>query len=144
MGIELLTEEQYLEVQKLIELARNEYEKGKPLFDAALEGARLRLCPILMTSLAYIFGCLPLWFATGSGAVSRRVLGSTVIGGMIAASGIAIFLISVTFYVIERFFASRKTATQPEKQTPVAEIEQSSRAAIYTVSRVPQSLLKVS
>jgi HAE1 family hydrophobic/amphiphilic exporter-1 len=61
-----------------------------------------------MTSFAFIFGCLPLWFATGSGAVARRVLGSTVIGGMIAASGIAIFLIPVTFYVIERLFASRK------------------------------------
>jgi HAE1 family hydrophobic/amphiphilic exporter-1 len=51
---------------------------------------------------------LPLWFASGSGAVARRVLGSTVIGGMIAASGIAIFLIPVTFYVIERLFAGRK------------------------------------
>jgi HAE1 family hydrophobic/amphiphilic exporter-1 len=61
-----------------------------------------------MTSFAFIFGCLPLWFASGSGAVARRVLGSTVIGGMIAASGIAIFLIPVTFYVIERLFAGRK------------------------------------
>ena len=78
------------------------------MIDAALEGARLRLRPILMTSFAFIFGCLPLWFATGSGAVARRVLGSTVIGGMIAASAIAIFLIPVTFYVIERLFAGRK------------------------------------
>jgi HAE1 family hydrophobic/amphiphilic exporter-1 len=68
-----------------------------------------------MTSFAFIFGCLPLWFATGSGAVARRVLGSTVIGGMIAASGIAIFLIPVTFYVIERLFAGRK-------EKPAAEI----------------------
>jgi HAE1 family hydrophobic/amphiphilic exporter-1 len=59
---------------------------------------------------------LPLWFATGSGAVARRVLGSTVIGGMIAASGIAIFLIPVTFYVIERLFAGRK------EKTPAVEI----------------------
>src|SRR5262250_1225403 len=92
----------------IVEFAKAEYEKGKPLIDAALEGARLRLRPILMTSFAFIFGCLPLWFATGSGAVARRVLGSTVIGGMIAASGIAIFLIPVTFYVIERLFAGRK------------------------------------
>jgi len=70
-----------------------------------------------MTSFAFIFGCLPLWFASGSGAVARRVLGSTVIGGMIAASGIAIFLIPVTFYVIERLFASRKPAIQ-EKPKP--------------------------
>ena len=96
----------------IVEFAKDEYEKGKPLLDAALEGARLRLRPILMTSFAFIFGCLPLWFASGSGAVARRVLGSTVIGGMIAASGIAIFLIPVTFYVIERFFAGHERKPQ--------------------------------
>src|SRR6201993_5100183 len=100
----------------IVEFAKDEYEKGKPLLDAALEGARLRLRPILMTSFAFIFGCLPLWFASGSGAVARRVLGSTVIGGMIAASGIAIFLIPVTFYVIERLFAGRKAPEQPESK----------------------------
>jgi HAE1 family hydrophobic/amphiphilic exporter-1 len=100
----------------IVEFAKDEYEKGKPLLDATLEGARLRLRPILMTSFAFIFGMLPLWFASGSGAVARRILGSTVIGGMIAASGIAIFLIPVTFYVIERLFAGRQTAeTQQEK-----------------------------
>jgi hydrophobic/amphiphilic exporter-1 (mainly G- bacteria), HAE1 family len=89
------------------------------ILDAALEGARLRLRPILMTSFAFIFGLMPLWFATGSGAVARRVLGSTVIGGMIAASAIAIFLIPVTFYVIERLFAGRKEKTaQQVSQTP--------------------------
>ena len=92
----------------IVEFAKAEYEKGKPLLDAALEGARLRLRPILMTSLAFIFGLLPLWFATGSGAVARRILGSTVIGGMIAASAIAIFLIPVTFYVVERLATRRK------------------------------------
>src|SRR5206468_3737170 len=97
----------------IVEFAKDEYEKGKPLLDAALEGARLRLRPILMTSFAFIFGLLPLWFASGSGAVARRILGSTVIGGMIAASGIAIFLIPVTFYVIERLFAGRKEKTPP-------------------------------
>jgi HAE1 family hydrophobic/amphiphilic exporter-1 len=70
----------------IVEFAKEEYEKGKPLIDAALEGGRLRLRPILMTLFAFIFGCLPLWFASGSSAVARRVLGSTVIGGMIAAS----------------------------------------------------------
>jgi HAE1 family hydrophobic/amphiphilic exporter-1 len=61
-----------------------------------------------MTSFAFILGCLPLWRATGAGAVARRVMGTTVIGGMLAATLIAIFLIPVTFYVIERFSA-RKT-----------------------------------
>jgi hydrophobic/amphiphilic exporter-1 (mainly G- bacteria), HAE1 family len=102
----------------IVEFAKDEYEKGKPLLDAALEGARLRLRPILMTSFAFIFGCLPLWFASGSGAVARRVLGSTVIGGMIAASAIAIFLIPVTFYVIERLFAGRPSADKPEEKPP--------------------------
>jgi multidrug efflux pump len=104
----------------IVEFAKDEYEKGKPLLDAALEGARLRLRPILMTSFAFIFGLLPLWFASGSGAVARQVLGSTVIGGMIAASGIAIFLIPVTFYVIERLFAGRKVAPEPLEKQPVA------------------------
>ncbi len=63
-----------------------------------------------MTSFAFIFGLLPLWFASGSGAVARRVLGSTVIGGMIAASAIAIFLIPVTFYVVEKVSARGKGA----------------------------------
>jgi HAE1 family hydrophobic/amphiphilic exporter-1 len=110
----------------IVEFAKAEYEKGKPLMDAALEGARLRLRPILMTSFAFICGCLPLWFASGSGAVARQVLGSTVIGGMLAASGIAIFLIPVTFYVVERL-SSRKhaitQASQPEPQsTPTAAV----------------------
>jgi HAE1 family hydrophobic/amphiphilic exporter-1 len=103
----------------IVEFAKAEYEKGKPLLDAALEGARLRLRPILMTSFAFIFGMLPLWFASGSGAVARRVLGSTVIGGMIAASGIAIFLIPVTFYVIEKLMSKRKNAKTMESE-PVA------------------------
>jgi len=101
----------------IVEFAKDEYEKGKPLIDAALEGARLRLRPILMTSFAFIFGCLPLWFASGSGAVARRVLGSTVIGGMLAASAIAIFLIPVTFYVIERLATGREPKAEAAATT---------------------------
>ena len=111
----------------IVEFAKDEYEKGKPLLDAALEGARLRLRPILMTSFAFIFGMLPLWFASGSGAVARRILGSTVIGGMIAASAIAIFLIPVTFYVIERIAAGENKNAVARSLKPQAEPEPRSR-----------------
>jgi len=86
------------------------------LLDAALEGARLRLRPILMTSFAFICKCLSLWFASGSGAVARRVPGSTVIGGMMAVSGIAIFLISVTFYIVEKFTTRKKSPLEARPQ----------------------------
>src|SRR6201993_3951421 len=104
----------------IVEFAKAEFEKGRSLADAALEGARLRLRPILMTSFAFICGCLPLWFATGSGAVARRVLGSTVIGGMMAASGIAIFLIPVTFYVVERLSSRKHAGTHAPQPQPEA------------------------
>ena len=87
----------------IVEFARLEYEKGKPLIEAALTGARIRLRPILMTSFAFILGSTPLWFASGAGAVSRRILGTVVIGGMLAATCIAVLLIPVTFYVVEKF-----------------------------------------
>ena len=92
----------------IVEFARLEYEKGKPLIDAALEGARIRLRPILMTSFAFILGTVPLWTATGAGAVSRRIIGTVVIGGMLAATIIAVCLIPVTFYVIEKLAARVK------------------------------------
>jgi HAE1 family hydrophobic/amphiphilic exporter-1 len=85
----------------IVEFARTRYEHGVPLLEAAIQGAKVRLRPILMTSLAFIFGCVPLWLASGSGAVARKVMGTAVIGGMLAASALAIFLIPVTFYVIE-------------------------------------------
>ena len=86
----------------IVEFAKAEFEKGRPLAEAALEGARLRLRPILMTSFAFILGCVPLWFASGSGAAARRILGTVVISGMLTASIIAIFIIPVTFYMVER------------------------------------------
>jgi hydrophobic/amphiphilic exporter-1 (mainly G- bacteria), HAE1 family len=87
----------------IVEFAKAEYEGGKSLIDAALSGAKLRLRPILMTAFAFILGCVPLWRASGAGAISRQVLGTVVIGGMLAASLLAIFFIPVSFDVIERF-----------------------------------------
>ncbi|MDR4461882.1 MAG: multidrug efflux RND transporter permease subunit [Nitrospirales bacterium] len=86
----------------IVEFAKMEYEKGRSLVEAALTGARLRLRPILMTSFAFILGVVPLVLSSGSGAHGRILLGVTVIGGMLAASFIAIFLIPVSFYVVER------------------------------------------
>jgi HAE1 family hydrophobic/amphiphilic exporter-1 len=93
----------------IVEFAKDEYEHGgKTVAEAALAGARVRLRPILMTAFAFILGCVPLWRATGSGAVSRQVMGTAVIGGMLAATLIAIFLIPVTFDVVESFATRRK------------------------------------
>jgi len=86
----------------IVEFARAELEKGRELVDATLEGARLRLRPILMTSFAFIGGCVPLWIASGSGAAGRRILGTVVIVGMLTATLIAIFIIPATFYVVEK------------------------------------------
>ena len=87
----------------IVEFAKAEYEGGKSLIDASLAGAKLRLRPILMTAFAFILGCVPLWVASGAGGISRQVLGTVVIGGMIAASLLAIFFIPVSFDVVERF-----------------------------------------
>ena len=100
----------------IVEFARAEYEKGKPIVDAALAGARLRLRPILMTAFAFILGCVPLWMAAGSGAASRQILGTTVIGGMLAATFVSIFLIPVLFYLVERI--SRKKEPEPISAPP--------------------------
>ena len=108
----------------IVEFAKDEYEKGKPLVDAALEGARLRLRPILMTSFAFILGCVPLWTASGAGSVARQIMGTTVIGGMLAASLIGIFFIPAIFYLVEKFSGAGKarvpTAVQ-EERAPVTD-----------------------
>jgi HAE1 family hydrophobic/amphiphilic exporter-1 len=105
----------------IVEFARTRYEQGVPLLEAALQGAEVRLRPILMTSFAFILGCVPLWLASGSGAVARRVMGTTVIGGMIAASALAIFLIPVTFYVIEMWSTKGKPHSRPGGPGPKAD-----------------------
>jgi multidrug efflux pump len=95
----------------IVEFAKDELEKGRDLVAAALEGARLRLRPILMTSFAFVLGCVPLWIATGSGAAGRRTLGTVVVAGMLAATLIAILIIPVLFVVVERL-ARRPSALE--------------------------------
>ncbi|HMF60399.1 MAG TPA: efflux RND transporter permease subunit, partial [Vicinamibacterales bacterium] len=101
----------------IVEFAKSRLEHGTDLVDAALEGARIRLRPILMTSFAFIFGCLPLWIATGAGAASRRILGTVVISGMLTATLLAIFLIPMLFVVIERL-TSKRPAHSKASATP--------------------------
>jgi HAE1 family hydrophobic/amphiphilic exporter-1 len=98
----------------IVEFSKAEHERGASLYDAALAGARLRLRAILMTAFAFILGVLPLVVATGAGGASRRILGTTVMGGMLAATLIAIFIIPVTFYVSQRFARTRA----PSPATP--------------------------
>src|SRR5205823_12434423 len=99
---------------RIVEFSKEESEHGASLVDAALAGARVRLRPILMTAFAFILGVLPLVISKGAGANSRRILGTTVVGGMLAATLIAIFIIPVTFYVSERFGRKREKAAMPD------------------------------
>ncbi len=94
----------------IVEFARMEHKKGKSLKEAALTGARLRLRPILMTSLAFILGCVPLFIASGSGANARQVMGTAVIGGMLASTLIAVFIIPALFFFVEKLSGGRVEA----------------------------------
>ncbi|WP_263382169.1 efflux RND transporter permease subunit [Granulicella arctica] len=103
----------------IVEFAKTNYEAGMSISEAALSAARLRFRPIVMTALAFVFGCLPLWTATGAGAASRRILGTTVIGGMFLSTAIGLIFIPVTFSVVEyishRFSKGGKSTTMDSK-----------------------------
>jgi HAE1 family hydrophobic/amphiphilic exporter-1 len=91
----------------IVAFAKTEYEHGKSIADAAQAGAAIRLRPILMTSFAFIMGCIPLWIASGSGAISRQTLGTVVIGGMLGATCVDTLIVPVTFYVVETLVSRR-------------------------------------
>jgi HAE1 family hydrophobic/amphiphilic exporter-1 len=96
----------------IVEFAKMQYEQeGKDLVTAALEGARLRLRPILMTSFAFILGCVPLWAAAGAGAASRRILGTAVIAGMTLVTLLGVFIVPVLFVVVEKLAGGKGGAT---------------------------------
>jgi HAE1 family hydrophobic/amphiphilic exporter-1 len=117
----------------IVEFAKAELEKGATLIDAALNGARLRLRPILMTSFAFIFGLAPLWYALGAGAVARQLIGTVTIVGMVFSSGIAIFLVPPLFVMVERlsyrFRGERVDQVSPEKPRQVTSAMGSERSA---------------
>jgi HAE1 family hydrophobic/amphiphilic exporter-1 len=106
----------------IVEFAIANYEKGLSISESALQAARLRFRPIIMTALAFICGCLPLWTASGSGAASRRILGTVVIGGMTLASVLGILMVPVTFAVVEylshRFTVGGKDLTMDSTGVP--------------------------
>lgn len=101
----------------IVEYAKMNMEQGMDVVHAAVEAAHVRLRPILMTSFAFILGCLPLAIATGPGAGARVSMGNAVVGGMTIATLFGIFLIPVLFVVVERFFSRKKNGTAEDNVT---------------------------
>jgi HAE1 family hydrophobic/amphiphilic exporter-1 len=99
----------------IVAFAKEEYVRGRSLADAALEAARIRLRPLLMTSFAFILGCVPLWTASGAGAIARQIIGTTVIGGMVAETFIGRFFVPAIFVVVEKLAGvkARLTGAEP-------------------------------
>ncbi|GGB29583.1 multidrug efflux RND transporter permease subunit [Sphingomonas metalli] len=99
----------------IVEFAEERIREGMPVFQAAVEAAKLRLRPILMTSLAFVFGVLPLAISTGAGAGGQNAIGRAVVGGMLSATALAIFLVPMFFVVVSRLFGHGKTdADRPQ------------------------------
>ena len=97
----------------IVAFSKELYEKGMPLVDAALEGARIRFRPLMMTALAFIVGCIPLWIASGAGSIARQVIGTTAIGGMVAETFLGRFLVPAIFVVVEKLSGAKATAPVP-------------------------------
>jgi HAE1 family hydrophobic/amphiphilic exporter-1 len=119
----------------IVEFAKSELEKGQPLIQAALSGARIRLRPILMTSFAFVFGLLPLWIALGAGAEARRLIGTVTIVGMLFSTGFAIFLVPALFVWVERL--SHRYQGKPLPLAPPPEAGPPSRAPTPTTVPAP-------
>jgi HAE1 family hydrophobic/amphiphilic exporter-1 len=100
----------------IVEYAREKCSEGMPAAEAVVEAARLRFRPILMTSFAFIFGMLPLAFASGAGAGARTSLGIAVVAGMLASTGLAVLFVPAFFTVLERL-GSRRTDTPKTPET---------------------------
>ena len=92
----------------IVEFAKERVDKGEDILQSTLDAVRLRLRPIIMTSLAFILGVMPLVLAEGAGAVARRTIGFTVLGGMLAATSLAIFIVPVLFVLISKMTYSKK------------------------------------
>jgi HAE1 family hydrophobic/amphiphilic exporter-1 len=119
----------------IVEFAKAELEKGEPLIQAALSGARIRLRPILMTSFAFIFGLFPLWIALGAGAEARRLIGTVTIVGMMFSTGFAIFLVPALFVLVERL--SHRFQGKPLEIEPAEPTGPPSRAPAPTTVPAP-------
>jgi HAE1 family hydrophobic/amphiphilic exporter-1 len=98
----------------IVAFSKEQYEAGRPLVDAALEGARIRFRPLMMTALAFIVGCVPLWIASGAGSIARQVIGTTVIGGMVAETFIGRFFVPAIFVMVEKLSGARLPHAGPE------------------------------
>ena len=94
----------------IVAFAKEEYERGKPLVDAALDAARIRFRPLMMTALAFIVGCIPLWIASGAGSIARQIIGTAAIGGMVAETFLGRFLVPAIFVVVEKLSGAKATA----------------------------------
>jgi HAE1 family hydrophobic/amphiphilic exporter-1 len=101
----------------IVEFAKMEYEQGKPLVEAALNAAKLRFRPILMTAFAFILGVIPLLTATGAGSQSRLVMGITVFSGMLIATILGVIIVPGLYVFIEKLTGKKKTVQEPEKTT---------------------------
>src|SRR6201997_713803 len=97
----------------IVAFAKEDFERGMSLVDAALSAARLRFRPLMMTALAFILGCVPLWTASGAGSVARQIMGTAVIGGMVAETFIGRFFVPAIFYVVEKLSGAERRRVLP-------------------------------